>query len=127
MTPVWSGTLTKMRVEAAEPVRYSLTDELSFSGAFAGAGVAFRRVFADWFELRADVVVGAHFASTRDSVTGTVSDGSATAPVEIEGSGQGVSSANLFVMPGLQAGAGRQRLEPAGGDALNADGVCSRF
>ena len=89
---------------SGEPLTFSLTDKLTVSGPFAGAGLAYRLPFADIFEFRAHLLVGALFTFAGDDVSGSVSDGSEQMAVAIEGSGQNVSSADLFLMHGLALG-----------------------
>lgn len=85
------------------PVSYSLEDDLWIGGPFAGAGLGYRLPFAEIFELRGHLLVGAHFAFASDTISGTVTDGSETRSVTVE-SGEDASSANLFVMPEIHLG-----------------------
>ena len=79
-------------------------DDLRITGALAGAGLGYRYPFADIFELRAHLLVGAFFAWSRDALSGTASAGGPAVPVDVANSSKTVSSADLFVMPELHLG-----------------------
>jgi hypothetical protein len=88
---------------AGAPIQFDLSDELRVAGVLAGAGVGYRYVLAEPFELRGNLFIGALFAGARDSVSATLSGGGQTVDARVEGSGESVSGPDLFVLPEVQA------------------------
>lgn len=86
------------------PLQYELEDTLRVSGPFAGAGLSYRLPFADVFEVRPHVLVGALFSFARDTVTGSASANGDSVPVTVTNSGDSAAKANLFVMPSADLG-----------------------
>ena len=91
--------------EESIPTSYNLTDQIRLSGPLAGAGIGYRHMFGERFQLRGNVLVGALFASTSDAIEGTVTASGGSLPVAVDGSGAAASSVSLFVMPELRLGA----------------------
>ena len=91
---------------AAEPVAtsYELKDELRLTGPLAGFGLGYRRTFGGVLQARADVAVGALFASASDAIDGTVTASGRSEPVLIDGSGAATPGVDLWVMPQLTVG-----------------------
>lgn len=82
---------------------YALSDEITLAGPFALAGASYRIPLGERLALTPAVDVGLVFASTRDRISGTVSDGGASVDVGVERSGAAVRSAAMFVLPELRA------------------------
>ncbi len=78
---------------------YELHDEITLQGPFAMASASYR--IGDRYALVPRLGVGVLFAAARDPVQGTASAGGETLPVFVEGAGETVRSAAVFVQPEL--------------------------
>lgn len=83
---------------------FTLDDDITMAGPFALGGATYR-ISLGSFQLTPAVDVGLLFASTRDRISGTATDGTRTVDVTVFGSGSAVRSAALFVLPELRADA----------------------
>lgn len=81
--------------------QYRLQDDLSFRGPFAAAGLGYRYPLGEFLSAEVQALVGAVFVSSRDAISGTGTAGGDPLPVVVNGSGAGVSGADLMVMPAL--------------------------
>ncbi|RYE90297.1 MAG: PEGA domain-containing protein [Myxococcales bacterium] len=98
-------------VAAAAPVpgqslhTYELDDDITVAGPYAALGLGYRRPLTARVRAVARASVGAHFASSRDQVTGQAARGSEREGVFLDRSGQSVRAFNFFVLPEVGADA----------------------
>ncbi len=90
----------------ADPVttQYDLSQRLSFSGPFGGAGLGYRYTFSELFELAAHVLVGAHMSRVSTEAAGDLSSADGSVPVAVTDSGATATAVNLFVLPEARFG-----------------------
>lgn len=88
----------------SEVATYNITDDLRVSGPFAAAGIGYRLPFAELFELRTNLMVGAHFAFAQQELSGTVTGLNNSADLHTWNEGGVQSSPNLFFMPDVFLG-----------------------
>jgi hypothetical protein len=86
------------------PVSYSLEDDLSTSGPFFTVGLGYARRVLRRITLRGTVDIGAAIVTSKDTISGTATDGGRTLDVNVAESGSPVHAAAVFVMPEIRIG-----------------------
>jgi hypothetical protein len=104
-----ASTELRRSVPATRPVpgqslhTYQLKDAISITGPYATLGIGYRHRLTRMLRLDARVAVGAHFASSRDEISGEVTRGAERETISLERSGRTERAVNFFALPEIGA------------------------
>lgn len=104
-----AATTFARSVPAARPApgqslhTYELSDDIAVSGPYAALGLGYRHRLPGGIRAVVRTSIGAHFASSRDAVTGEAARGTEREPIFLERSGRSARAVNFFLLPELGA------------------------